>query len=253
MRPSAIAVIGAPLDLGAGRRGGRYGPIGGPRCPTSSNACAISVMKSAISAILLWSSPRACRADRSGAKFLPQIASACTSLAELVENSAAQGCFPLVLGGDHSGGRGYSLRHGAALACAGRGTGPDLDRCTHRYEHAAEQPERQCPWHAAGLHHRARPRRLDPDFRFRAESESETCKPWWGIRDVDIMERPIVKRSGVRAFTMRDIDERGMRAVMREAIQIASQDTAGFHVSLDMDALDPLSAPGVGTPVKGGG
>jgi arginase len=73
-----------------------------------------------------------------------------------------------------------------------------------------------------------------------------------GLRDVDQMERPHVADSGVRAFTMRDIDERGMRAVMAEAIQAASQGTAGFHLSLDMDFVDPQDAPGVGTPVRGG-
>ena len=73
-----------------------------------------------------------------------------------------------------------------------------------------------------------------------------------GIRDVDQLERPHVKNSGVRAFTMRDIDERGMRAVIQEAIQIAGAGTAGFHVSFDMDAVDPREAPGVGTPVRGG-
>jgi arginase len=73
-----------------------------------------------------------------------------------------------------------------------------------------------------------------------------------GIRDVDALERPHVKKSGVRAFTMRDIDERGMRQVMEEAIQIASAGTDGLHVSLDMDSCDPEYAPGVGTPVRGG-
>ncbi len=73
-----------------------------------------------------------------------------------------------------------------------------------------------------------------------------------GLRDVDQMERPHVRDSGVRAFTMRDIDERGLRAVMEEAIRIASHGTAGFHVSLDMDFVDPKDAPGVGTPVRGG-
>ena len=56
-----------------------------------------------------------------------------------------------------------------------------------------------------------------------------------GLRDVDQMEKPHVRDSGVRAFTMRDIDERGLRAVMEEAIRIASDGTAGFHLSLDMD------------------
>jgi arginase len=73
-----------------------------------------------------------------------------------------------------------------------------------------------------------------------------------GIRDVDIREKPLVRDSGVRAFTMRDIDERGMRSVIAEAIGIACAGTAGFHCSLDMDSLDPDIAPGVGTPVRGG-
>jgi arginase len=73
-----------------------------------------------------------------------------------------------------------------------------------------------------------------------------------GIRDVDELERGNVRGTGVRAFTMRDIDERGMRAVIDEAIAIATHDTAGFHLSLDMDFVDPEYAPGVGTPVRGG-
>ena len=73
-----------------------------------------------------------------------------------------------------------------------------------------------------------------------------------GIREVDQLEKPHVRKSGVRAFTMRDIDERGLRTVMEEAIQIAGAGTAGIHVSLDMDAVDPREAPGVGTPVRGG-
>jgi len=73
-----------------------------------------------------------------------------------------------------------------------------------------------------------------------------------GIRSVDGQERDIVQRSGVHAFTMRDIDERGMRSVFEEAIRVASDGTAGFHVSLDMDAVDPREAPGVGTPIQGG-
>ena len=73
-----------------------------------------------------------------------------------------------------------------------------------------------------------------------------------GIRDVDQLERDHVRGIGVRAFTMRDLDERGMRSVMDEAMAIASEGTAGFHLSLDMDFVDPEHAPGVGTPVRGG-
>jgi arginase len=73
-----------------------------------------------------------------------------------------------------------------------------------------------------------------------------------GIRDVDPAERTTVKGSGVAAFTMRDIDERGMRAVMEAAIERATTGTAGIHVSFDIDAIDPDFAPGVGTPSPGG-
>jgi arginase len=73
-----------------------------------------------------------------------------------------------------------------------------------------------------------------------------------GVRDVDGAERENVRASGIGAFTMRDIDERGMRTVMEQAIKRASTGTAGFHVSFDMDGMDPDFAPGVGTPVPGG-
>jgi arginase len=73
-----------------------------------------------------------------------------------------------------------------------------------------------------------------------------------GLRDVDAHERANVRAAGLGAFTMRDIDERGMRAVMEEAIKRASSGTAGIHVSFDLDAMDPDYAPGVGTPCPGG-
>ena len=73
-----------------------------------------------------------------------------------------------------------------------------------------------------------------------------------GIRDVDEIEGERVRTSGVHYFTMRDIDEKGMRYVMKVALDLASQGTAGIHLSFDMDSVDPNEAPGVGTPVRGG-
>ena len=73
-----------------------------------------------------------------------------------------------------------------------------------------------------------------------------------GIRDIDHVEREIVKRSGIHAYTMRDVDERGIRAILQESIGFASDGTAGFHVSFDLDGMDPRDVPGTGTPVKGG-
>jgi arginase len=73
-----------------------------------------------------------------------------------------------------------------------------------------------------------------------------------GIRDLDPGERAAIRELGVRAFTMRDIDEMGMRNVIQEAIRIATNGTAGFHLSFDVDCMDPREAPGVGTAVRGG-
>jgi arginase len=73
-----------------------------------------------------------------------------------------------------------------------------------------------------------------------------------GMRDLDTPEKKFIKKLGVRVFTMRDIDERGMREVMADALKYAMDDTDGIAVSLDMDFVDPADAPGVGTPVRGG-
>jgi arginase len=73
-----------------------------------------------------------------------------------------------------------------------------------------------------------------------------------GIRDLDPAEREHAGRFGVRVFTMREVDERGLKAVMEDALAIAGNETDGIHVSLDMDWIDPGEAPGVGTPVRGG-
>jgi arginase len=74
-----------------------------------------------------------------------------------------------------------------------------------------------------------------------------------GVRDIDATEKENIKRAGItEVYTMRDIDERSMRTVMEEALRAAGRGTAGYHVSLDMDWIDPEDAPGVGTPVRGG-
>ena len=74
-----------------------------------------------------------------------------------------------------------------------------------------------------------------------------------GLRDIDATEKANIRRAGItEVYTMRDIDERGLRTVMEEAVRAAARDTAGYHISLDMDWIDPEDAPGVGTPVRGG-
>jgi arginase len=88
-------------------------------------------------------------------------------------------------------------------------------------------------------------------FGFAPKLRPEKCA-LIGIRDLDGRERQVVRSSGVNLFTMREIDEMGMRNVMERALNLASKGTAGFVVSFDMDVVDPEDAPGVGTPVRGG-
>ncbi|NLG87023.1 MAG: arginase [Firmicutes bacterium] len=73
-----------------------------------------------------------------------------------------------------------------------------------------------------------------------------------GVRDLDDEEREALRSSQISVFTMQDIDEMGMKRVMRQALEAVLDGTDGIAVSLDMDVLDPLEAPGVGTPVRGG-
>jgi arginase len=73
-----------------------------------------------------------------------------------------------------------------------------------------------------------------------------------GVRSLDDGERALIRELGLRCYTMRDIDLRGIHRVMAEALEVVNQDTAGFHLTFDLDGTDPSVAPGVGTPVPGG-
>ena len=73
-----------------------------------------------------------------------------------------------------------------------------------------------------------------------------------GARRIDPAERERVRSTGIRVFTMDEVDERGIAECMAEALERACSGTAGFHMSFDLDSIDPMVAPGVGTPVQGG-
>ncbi len=250
MRTPAIAVIGAPLDLGAGRRGVDMGPSAIRVASLDTRLAALGYQVNDLGNVEV-AQPESLPEGPQSARYLPQIAQTCRRLAAMVEKSLGGGQTPLVLGGDHSlavgsvSGTSRHFRkrkqsigliwvdahadmntpgtspsgnvHGMPLACL-TGIGPQ--ELTHLYNYAPKVN----PKNVALV----------------------------GIRDVDQLEKPHVKNSGVRAFTMREIDERGLREVLREAIDIACTGTAGLHLSLDMDAIDPQFAPGVGTPVRGG-
>jgi arginase len=250
MAPAHIAVIGAPLDLGTNRRGVDMGPSAirvaniGPRLASLGYQ------------IEDWGNVAVEQPERApqgpaNARYLPQIAETCRRLARIVEQAMARGQMPLVLGGDHSVAIGtiagvsrHFRKRKARIGLIWIDAHPDMNTPQTSPSGNVHGMPLAC---SIGLG----PRPLTHIYGYAPKVDPKNVA-LIGLRDVDLLEKPHVKRSGVRAFTMRDIDERGMRAILAEALEIASAGTDGFHVSLDMDSVDPQEAPGVGTPVRGG-
>ena len=250
MKQSHIAIIGAPLDLGAGRRGVDMGPSAVRVANLNERVASLGYQVQDLGNIAV-DQPESLPAGSRRARYLPQIARACARVARLAEKAASEEKVPLVLGGDHS----------VAI-----GTVTGMSRHFRRKKQALgliwidahadmNTPETTPSGNVHGMPLACLigmgPRELTHLNGYAPKVHPKNVA-LVGIRDVDQLEKPHVRNSGVRAFTMRDIDERGLRTVMEEAVQIASAGTAGFHVSLDMDAIDPGEAPGVGTPVRGG-
>ena len=250
MHNSDIAIIGAPLDLGAGRRGVDMGPsalrLAGLNGKLASLGYRVDDLGN-VSAAQQESTP----AGPENAKYLPQIARTCLKLAEAVESVASANKFPLVLGGDHS----VAIGTVAGISQAFRKRGEKVGLIWIDAHADMNTPDSSPSGNVHGMPLACclgrGPRELTHIFEYAPMVEGKNVI-LIGIRDVDISERQIVRESGIRAFTMRDIDERGLTNVMKEAIALANDGTSGFHLSLDMDAVDPDEAPGVGTPVRGG-
>lgn len=250
MRPSHIAVIGAPLDLGAGRRGVDMGPSAIRVANLHQRLASLGYSVEDLGNIEI-AQPESLPPGPSEAKYLPQIAEACRRLADMVEAVAAERKMPLVLGGDHS----VAVGTVAGMARHFRKQEANLGLIWIDAHADMNTPETTPTGNVHGMP-LACCIGLGPPELVDLDGSAPKVDPrnvaLIAIREVDQLEKPHVRQSGVRAFTMRDIDERGMRSVMEQAIQIACAGTEGFHVSFDMDAVDPDEAPGVGTPVRGG-
>jgi len=185
------------------------------------------------------------------ARFLPQITETCTHLAERVGQVLGEGKFPLVLGGDHS----IAVGTVAGVSKHMRGRQEKLGMIWIDAHADMNTPGTTPSGNVHGMPLACcigrGPGELTGIFGYAPKLDPANVA-LVGIRSVDQLERDNVQQSGVHVFTMRDIDERGMGPVIEEAIRVATAGTAGFHVSLDMDAVDPQEAPGVGTPVRGG-
>jgi arginase len=250
MRPSHIAIIGAPLDLGQGRRGVDMGPSAVRVANLNSRISSLGYRVEDLGNIEVVQ-PETAAAGNSQAKYLPEIATACGRLATAVGESLARACLPLTLGGDHS----IAIGTASGVSQFYRERGQKSGLLWLDAHADMNTPESSPSGNIHGMPLACivglGPPELTRLFGYAPKVDPRNAVIV-GLRDVDQLEKPHVRESGVRAFTMRDIDERGLRSVMEEAIRLASDGTAGFQLSLDMDFVDPQDAPGVGTPVRGG-
>ena len=250
MQHAQIAIIGAPLDLGQGRRGVDMGPSAVRVANLNARIAALGYDVKDLGNVPV-DQPEALDEGQPHAKYLRQIAATCQRLATQVSEALDRGSMPLVLGGDHSVAVGtvsgvarHFRDHGQAVGLIWLDAHADMNT-----------PDTSPSGNVHGMPLASivgiGPPELTDIFGFHPKVDPRRTVIV-GLRDVDQLEKPHVRASGVRAFTMRDIDERGLPAVMADAMRIASDGAAGFHVSLDMDFIDPKDAPGVGTPVRGG-
>jgi arginase len=248
--PRKIRVIGVPLDLGQSRRGVDMGPsavrVAGLEMRLEQLGHIVEDGGNVVVAI-----PEQKSAGDPHAKYLKEITATCTKQADLIIKALEEGIVPLVLGGDHSVGAGtvsgvaeFYRRKNQKVGLVWIDAHTDINT-----------PESSPSGNVHGMPLAAimglGPAELANILNFSPKVSPDHCV-LVGVRDIDAIERENVRRSGIHVFTMRDIDERGMRNVMETAVHLAGEDTAGYHVSLDMDWVDPEDAPGVGTPVRGG-
>jgi len=250
MRQSGIAILGSPLDLGAGRRGVDMGPsalrLAGLNAKLSTLGYRVEDLGN-VPVAQQESTP----AGAENAKYLSQIAKTCAKLAAKIESLITEDKFPLVLGGDHS----VAIGTVSGVSHAFRQRGEKIGLIWIDAHADMNTPESSPSGNIHGMPLACcvgrGPRELTHIFDYAPKVEGRNVV-LIGLRDVDAREREVVRESGVTAFTMRDIDELGLRNIMEQAIALANEGTSGFHLSLDMDAVDPDEAPGVGTPVRGG-
>jgi arginase len=245
-----IRVIGVPLDLGQSRRGVDMGPSAVRVAGLEARLEAIGHVVEDAGNVAVAIAEQKTEGDPR-AKYLKEITVTCTKHAELALKTLEAGKIPMVLGGDHSVAAGTV----AGVAEFYRRQEQKIGLLWIDAHADINTPETSPSGNVHGMPLAAimglGPSELANIFNFSPKVDPENCVIL-GVRDIDQSEKENIRRAGVEVFTMRDIDERGMRTVMEEALRMAGRNTAGYHVSLDMDWIDPEDAPGVGTPVRGG-
>ncbi len=184
-------------------------------------------------------------------KYIREIARVCQKLYQQVYQSLEEGALPIVLGGDHSLAAG-SVGASADFAAA---RGGEIGLLWIDAHGDMNTPATTTSGNVHGMPLAAlvgpEPAELSK-IGVRSPKVRADKTVLIGIRNLDDLEKEQIRDAKVHLFTMKDIDQHGIAVVMKRALAIAGKDTAGIHVSFDLDVCDPAIAPGVGTPVKGG-
>ena len=247
----AVHIIGVPLDLGGGRRGVDMGPsamrIAGLGERIASLGCSVLDKGDLPSPI-----PETQVLRDEHKKYIRDIAKVCQKVYQTSLGSLDEGALPLVLGGDHSIGAG-SVAASAEWARRTKNLPIGLLWVDAHGDMNTPATSLSGNVHGMPLASLLGP---EPAELSKIGSFSPKVIPAHtvlvGIRNLDEREKIAVRDSGVHVFTMKDIDRQGIASVVEQAVNLAGSGTAGIHVSFDIDVCDPLIAPGVGTPVKGG-
>ena len=245
----SIDLIGVPLDLGAGRRGVDMGPsairIAGLRARLADLGHLVADRGDVRVPI-----PETIPVTGERKRYIAEIAAVCRTLAEMTHEAAAAGRIPVCLGGDHS----LAAGSVAGSARAVRARGGELGLIWVDAHADMNTPETSPSGNVHGMPLAAclgwGPSEL-VSIAGGASVKPENVA-LIGIRDLDVREGVQVRKSGVAAYTMSDIDRRGIGPILDEVLAGLARRTKGIHLSIDMDGLDPEVVPGVGTPVLGG-
>lgn len=245
-----IGIVGVPIDLGASRRGVDMGPSALRVAQVGTRLKNLGYDVSDYGNINV-PVPESIKQEPQRTKFLSEIVEANRNLSQATYKSLSEGRTPLVLGGDHS----IAMGSVAGISRYYRERNQKIGMIWLDAHGDINTPDTTLSGNIHGM----------PVAHILGLGNKELLSitdvlpmvdpshvVLIGLRDLDPGEQNIIRDMRVRVFTMRDIDELSLRTVMDQAIRIASQDTAGFHVSLDVDWIDPSVAPGVGTPVRGG-
>jgi arginase len=245
-----VSIIGAPCGFGASIAGVDLGPaamrVAGLRQRVAQLGYEVRDLGD-----LRFDCPTEPPPHGEKLRYLREIKGACVQLAEDVKKALEGGELPVVLGGDHS----IAIGSVAGVASFYRERGQSLGLVWFDAHADMNTPETTPSGNIHGMPLAVLLGYGTPELT-EIEGFSPKVDPRFcahiGARDVDAGERELIRKLGMRFFTMREIDERGMSVCMDEAITIASKADAGYHVTLDVDALDPGDAPGSGTVVRGG-